>query len=322
MITFLCILSSLRLLFQIVVIKIMNTVRNKLSTWLFLILKKTMRFLPDRPYIKIMFFIWRWKRLDLNNPKTFCEKLQWLKLYDRRPEYTQMVDKYEVKKYVAGVIGEEYIIPTIGVWDSVSKIDWDILPKQFVIKCTHDSGSVIICKDKSVFDKYDAIKKLEEWMKRDYYINGREWPYKNVPHRIIAEEYIQPDVVTNDLPDYKYFCFNGVPKLMFVATERHNENDETRFDFFDMDYNHLDIKNGHPFANIIPSKPKNFELMKELSKKLSKGIPHVRVDFYEVNGRVFFGELTFSHWSGLVPFEPEKWDDILGSWIVLPSKTE
>ena len=258
------------------------------------------------------------KDLDLDIPKTFCEKLQWLKLYDRRPEYTRMVDKYEVKKFVAQKIGEEYVIPTLGVWDRFEDIDFASLPDRFVLKCTHDSGGLTICEDKTRFDKKKARLKIMECLNRNYYYHGREWPYKNVRPRIIAEKFME-DSICKELRDYKFFCFDGEPKALFVATER-QQADETKFDFFDMDYNHLDIRNGHPNAKQMPQKPQNFEKMKQLASILSDGIPHLRVDFYEVDGKIYFGELTFSHWSGMMPFDPEEWDGIFGGWIKLPKE--
>jgi len=283
-------------------------------------LLKLTHIIPDALYLKLRYRARFHQKLNLKNPKTFSEKIQWLKLYDRRPEYSMMVDKYEVKKYVADLIGEEYIIPTLNVWDSFDEIDFDTLPDQFVLKCTHDSGGLVICNDKANFDKEAAKKKIEASMKAKYYYHGREWSYKNVKPRIIAEEYME-DATTKDLRDYKFFAFNGDVKMLFIATERQEKDSETKFDFFDMEFNHLPFRNGHPNADVPPAKPQNFELMKELASKLSKGIPHVRVDFYEVDGKVYFGELTFCHWSGLMPFEPHEWDEKLGSWLELPQKT-
>lgn len=280
-------------------------------------LKKLSRILPDKTFIKLKYWTRFHKFPNLKNPKTFNEKMQWLKLYNRKPEYTTMVDKFEAKKYVAGIIGEEYIIPTLGVWDKFEDIDFDKLPDQFVLKCTHDSGGLCICKDKATFDIEKAKKKIKKSLKTNYYYEGREWPYKNVKPRIIAEKYME-DEKTKELRDYKFFCFDGEVKALYIASERFNENDETRFDFFDENFNHLPFTNGHPNAKVLPAKPQNFDKMKELASKLSKDIPHLRIDFYEVNGKIFFGELTFSHMSGFAKFEPEKWDIESGSWIKLP----
>ena len=281
------------------------------------IIRKTSRIIPDEPYIKLK-YRWSFGRYpDLKNPLTYNEKVNWLKLHDRKPIYTQMVDKYEVKGIVAKKIGEQYIIPTYGVWESFDQIDFDMLPDQFVLKGTHDGGSIVICKDKKELDKSAIRKKLTAALKENYYWHGREWPYKNVKPRIIAEAYMI-DNETEELRDYKFFCFNGVPKALFIATDRQRKGEETKFDFFDMDFNHLNIRNGHENAKVTPAKPVCFEEMKSLASVLSKGIPQLRVDFYEVNGKVYFGELTFSHWDAMIPFEPEKWDRIFGDWIELP----
>lgn len=269
----------------------------------------------DKYHIKKYWYARMPYRLNLKNPRSYNEKLQWLKLHDHNPMYTTMVDKYAAKKYVADIIGEKYIIPTLGVWNSFDEIDFDSLPNQFVLKCTHDSGGLVICKDKSKLDISKAKPELERSLLTDYYANGREWPYKEVPRRIIAEKYME-DTKTGELRDYKFFCFNGNVKWLFIATDRQNR-EEPYFDFFDMDFNHLPMKHGHPNAPVIPDKPVSFELMKELASKLSQGIPHVRVDFYEVDGHVYFGELTFFHHGGWTPFTPEEWDYIFGEEIEL-----
>ena len=273
------------------------------------------RLIPDKLYLQLLYRRLFNKKLDLRNPKSYNEKLQWLKLYDRRPEYSIMVDKYAVKKYVAKIIGERYIIPTLGVWDKTEDIEWDKLPNQFVLKCTHDSGGIVICKDKTILDKDRVCEVLRRCLKRNYFWAGREWPYKNVPPRIIAEKYME-DTKVSDLPDYKFFCFDGVVKALFIGTER--GSGDVKFDYYDADFNHLDLIQEHPMSGRVLPKPEHFELMKELACKLSKGIPHVRVDFYNINGSVYFGEMTFYHHGGVIPFHPESWDYTFGSWIVLP----
>ena len=275
--------------------------------------------LSSKGYLKLKYKACIGKTLNLKNPQTYNEKLQWLKLYDRKDIYTTMVDKYEVKKYVADIIGEEYIIPTLGVWDKFDDIDFDALPNQFVLKCTHDSGGLVIIKDKAKLNKVQAKKKIEKSLKTNYYLVGREWPYKNVPRKIIAERYME-DTETQELRDYKFFCFNGEVKALFVATDRGNINEETKFDFYDENFNHLPFLNGHPNAIKEIKKPINFDKMKELASKLSKGIPQIRVDFYEIDGGIYFGELTFFHHSGLTPFKPEEWDYKFGEYIKLPIK--
>ena len=281
--------------------------------------KKIVGLIPSKIWLSYRFKKKLGYSMDWKNPQTFNQKLQWLKVYDRKPIYTTMVDKYEAKKYVADIIGEEYIIPTLGVWDKFDDIDFDKLPDKFVLKCTHDSGGVLIVRDKANFDKESARKMFKIALSRCSYSVDREWPYKNVKPRIIAEQFMENEK-TQDLRDYKFFSFNGNTKAMFIATERASETEETKFDFFDMEYNHLDFRNGHPNAAVLPVKPQNFDLMKSLADKLSKGFPHIRVDFYEVNEKVYFGELTFFHWSGMKPFEPVEWDEFFGEWINLPRK--
>lgn len=248
------------------------------------------------------------QRPDLNRPRRYTEKLQKMILRDHNPLYHRLVDKAEVKSYVSSLIGEEHIIPTLGVWSRADDIDWDSLPDCFVLKCTHDSGSALICRDKASFDREAACEKLGAALSRDYWKVSREWAYKGVKPRIIAEAYLGDDVA-----DYKFFCFNGKPELLFVATERQKEGEEVKFDFFDMSFDHLDIRNGHPNASVPPARPEHFEEMKDLAARLSAGLPQVRVDFYELGGKVYFGEYTFYHFRGLVPFEPDGWDVKIGN---------
>lgn len=295
--------------------KIKKVIRNprKLAAYIWCCMA---HLFTDKAFLKVLFRLKMGYWMDFNNPKTYNEKLQWLKLHNRKPEYTKMVDKAGAKEYVANIIGEEYIIPTIGIWDSVDDIDFDKLPNQFVLKCTHDSGGIVICKDKSTLDIKAAKKTLRRGLKRDFYAVNREWPYKNVVPRIIGEEYMV-DESGYELKDYKWFCFDGEPKALFIATDRGIKGVETKFDFFDADFNHLPFTNGHPNADREIAKPLGFEKMKELAAKLSAGQPHIRVDFYDINGKVYFGELTFYHWSGTTPFEPKEWDYTFGSWINL-----
>ena len=281
-----------------------------------LLLNRVGRFVSDENFVKWTYYLTFRKKLDLDNPQTFNEKLQWLKLYDRREEYTQMVDKYEAKKFVANLIGEEYIIPTLGVYDSFDEIDFDKLPNQFVLKCTHNSGGIIICRDKASLDIPKARKQMTKWLKKNPFWSNREYPYKNIKPRIIAEQYME-DESGYELKDYKFFCFDGEAKYIFVATDRGKEGEETKFDFFDMDWNHLPFTNGHPNSPTSINKPENFEEMKALSRKLSTNMPHIRVDLYNISGKIYFGELTFYHWSGLTPFVPEEWDYKFGECISL-----
>lgn len=276
----------------------------------------------DALYLKLLYYFVMGKRLDLKHPKTFNEKLQWLKLNNRRPEYTTMVDKYAVKEYVASKIGKEYVIPTLGVWEKPVQIEWDKLPDRFVLKTTHGGGNtgVVICKDKSTFNREQAIAKLNRSLQSDIYINLREWPYKKVTKRIIAEEYMEDDE-SKELRDYKFLCFNGQVKFLFIATDR-QKREEPYFNFFDRDGNAMPFAQGHPVNPNVPHLPKNFVLMKQLAEKLSKGEAHMRVDFYEVNNKVYFGEITFFHFGGMVPFTPPQWDEKIGDWLKLPLNKE
>ncbi len=438
--------------------------------------------MSDQKFLEKKYYMKFGKKLELHNPQTFNEKLQWLKLYDRNQLYTTLVDKYAVREYIKEKIGEEYLIPLVGgPWKSFDEIDFNMLPNQFVLKCTHDSGGLIICKDKSKLDIKTARKKINKCLRNNYYWGNREWPYKNVPPQIIAEKYMtdgnnnflpvykffcfngepkiiqtiqndkQPnesidyfsidwkllklrqnfpnsekpferpeqlsamveiarvlskgksfvrvdlyiinnevkfsehtfysdsgtekfkpenwdtklgewiklseetgggdgvilnklvygvritekqkqeilfnsngDVVEinepltiSDLTDYKFFSFNGTTKAMFIATDRASTTEETKFDFFDMEFNHLPFTNGHPNADKMPICPSTFTHMKELAGRLSKGIPQARIDFYDIDGKVYFGEITLFHWSGMVPFEPDEWDKTFGDWIEL-----
>ena len=271
---------------------------------------------PAPAFLKRMYHICMGRELDLENPLTYTEKLQWLKLYDHRPEYATLVDKFAVKEYVAKKIGQEYVIPLLGVWDWAEDIDFDSLPEQFVLKTTHDSGSYVVCKDKSKLDIPAARKRMAKFLKRKYYNHNREWPYKNVPPRIIAEAYME-DRQFGELRDYKFFTFGGEPKVLYIAQGR-GRGEPTVADFFDMDFNHLPFTIDHDTAEVPPEKPRCFEEMKRLTAILSAGTPQLRVDFYEVDGRVYFGEMTFFHCSGMEAFHPEEWDRKFGDWVTLP----
>ena len=271
----------------------------------------------DKLYLKIMYFHRMGCRLNLASPSTFNEKLQWLKLNDRNPLYSTMVDKYEAKNYVASIIGEKYIIPTIGVWDKPEDIDWDSLPSQFVLKVTHDSGGLVICKDKSKLDIGAACKKIRKSLTRNYYLHSREWPYKNLRRRIIAEAYMEDDE-SAELHDFKIHNFNGEPKFTLVCRDRYSDSGLTE-DFYSVDWQHMPVKRPkHPNSMTLTSRPEELDEMYVLARKLSKDIPFLRTDFYIVNHKVYFGELTFFPASGMTPFIPEKWDAVFGQWLKLP----
>lgn len=272
---------------------------------------KVSRIVPDSWFLRIKFYRNFGRFPDLVHPRTFNEKLQWLKLHDRNPLYTRMVDKYEAKKYVAEIIGPQYIIPTLGVWDRAEEIDFDSLPDQFVLKATHDSGRVIICTDKSTLDRQKAIDEMRISLRRNFYAITREWPYKNVKPRIIAEQLLETGD-SEDLADYKIHNFNGIPKVILVCRNRFGETGLTE-DFFDPTWRHLDVRRPeHPNAPVLENKPEELAQMLELSRKLSKDYPFMRTDFYCVSGKIYFGEITLYPASGCVPFIPESFDVLLG----------
>ena len=258
------------------------------------------------------------KKLNLDNPQTFNEKLQWLKLNDRKPQYTLMVDKYAVKDYVKNKIGEEYIIPTYGVWNNFDEINFEKLPDNFVLKCNHDSGSVIVCKSKKLLDIKKARKKMNRALKRNYYKAYREWPYKNIKPKIFAEKFLEDG--NNCLMVYKFLCFNGEAKIIQVI-----QNDKTAdecINYYDTNWQLLSLKQNYPNATNDIKPPQKLQQMIKLSNKLSKGFPFLRVDWYETFGVVKFSEFTFYSDAGFAKFEPEEWDLKLGEMIKLPEKTK
>lgn len=286
------------------------------------IFERLLRLIPDSLYLRILYKknVGRWP--DLKNPQTFTEKIQWLKLHNRKPEYSVMVDKYLVKDYVAKIIGEEYIIPTLAVWNKVEDIDITGLPNQFVLKWNHDSGSIVICRDKSTFDLESTKRKLANGARKNGFWYGREWPYKGVKPCIIAEKYLDPRPATNDLPDYKWYCFDGEPKFCQVIKDR---NSNETIDFFDTEWNHQQFVGLNPVngpavgpALVVPSRPQNLSEQIEIAKKLSKDIPFSRIDLYEINDKEYFGEVTLYPASGFGVFSPKEWDTILGSMLQLP----
>jgi len=275
------------------------------------LIKKHPRWFSDKYFIRVFWHEMFGYPLDLKHPVTFNEKIQWSKLYDRDPRFPDLIDKLKVKDWVAGVIGEQYVIPTLAVYDTPDDITLDGLPDRFVLKCNHDSGGLVICKDKSTFDLEAAKKALWKNFNYDFYEEYREWPYKEIERKVFAEAYIV-DSGSNDLPDYKLFTFGGVPHYMFIATGRQS-GQEVMFDFFDMDGNRLKVKNVHPNNPGDVALPQTFHTMKELAGKLGAGFKQVRVDFYEADGACYFGEMTFFHGAGFMPFEPFSFDQEMGN---------
>lgn len=284
---------------------------------LIIFLGKLSPLISDKLYIPLKFRLRMGQWPDLDDPQTFNEKLQWLKLYNRRSEYTMMVDKVKVKEYIAKKIGEEYIIPTLGVWDDPDNIDFDKLPNQFVLKCNHNSGfGMCICKDKSKLNIKKVKAKLRKGLKQDYFLASREWPYKNVERKILAEKFMVDESGT-ELKDYKLMCFHGKVKCCFVCSERYNEN-SLKVTFYDKEWNRLPFERHYPSSATEIKMPSKYHEMIRLAEKLSENIPFLRSDFYEINGRLYFGELTFFPGSGLEEFTPEEWDKRLGHFIMLP----
>lgn len=278
-----------------------------------------LNFVPDSVYLKWMFKAETGFRLDLRNPQTFNEKLQWLKIHDRNPLYTLLADKAAVRGYIEKLLGEQYLIPVLGIWESADDIDFGKLPDEFVLKCSHDSNSVIICRDKSNFDIDEARKKIKRRLKRNAYWGGREWPYKNISPRVIAEKYMY-DENQHELTDYKFFCFGGKAEFLYVSTGL--ENHETAaISFFDLDWKRLPFRREDykEYSGNVP-KPVNFEKMIRIADYLSSetGAPFVRVDLYEISEKVYFSEFTFTPCCGMMPFYPPEWDMIIGSMLKLP----
>lgn len=275
-------------------------------------IQSLMRFIPDRNYIELKYYYKTGKRIDWNNIQSFNEKMQWLKLYDRKPEYTTLVDKLQAKEYVSRIMGNQYIIPTIGVWDSIEDIDWNTLPEKFVLKTNHDSGGVCICNDKSTFNVEFAKKKLKHHLKHNYYYYGREWPYKYVKRKVFAEQYIYDDKCA-DINDYKVFTFNGIPRLIQVDFDRFNNH---KRNIYDVDWKYQEFELEYPtHPEVFIERPANLQMMLNMAKNLSGNIPFSRIDYYEVNKTLYFGEITLYPGSGFELFRPSEWDIKLGEYF-------
>lgn len=290
---------------------------NNKDAFVVRLLIKYPRLSTDKFFLEKIFKQKLGKPLNLKNPQTFNEKLQWLKLYYHNPILTSLVDKVTVKEYVADKVGEKYIIPTLGVWDSFDEIDFSKLPNQFVLKTNHDFGGIIICKDKKSFNYTQAKHKLNKHLKQNLFHAGREWAYKDVKPKILAEEYVGK-LGDDDVKDYKFYCFDGEPKILLISSGR--QTGDMKWNFYDMEFNLLNLTKSNKLSDGTMEKPVNFELMLELAKKLSVGFPFVRADFYNIEGEISFGELTFYPGAGYGKFEPEEWDYELGSYLNLPAK--
>ena len=302
--------------------KLKKALRSPLGTIITIVGPEKMSFLSDEVFIKAVFKMRVGYRLNLDNPQTYNEKLQWIKLYDRDPRYTIMVDKVKVRDLISKTIGDQYLIPCIGVWNSEEEIDFESLPEQFVLKCNHNSGiGMCICKDKSELDIPKVKAELRKGLNQEYFYHSREWPYKNVPKRIIGEKYMV-DESGEELKDYKVMCFNGEPKLIELHMGRFTDHQSQ--DFYDTEWNKTKMTQGglslYGGTEVVMPKPETLDEMLSLSRILSQGIPHVRVDWYSINDRLYFGELTFFDGSGFDPYDNPEDDLLLGSWIKLPDR--
>lgn len=295
--------------------KIFQLLRNSKYRFLYLSSHGCFDSMPDKEYLSKLFNAKMGYDINWDNPITFNEKMQWLKVYDRKPQYTTMVDKYAVREYLPSLIDSKHIVPLLGVWDNPDLIDITALPDQFVLKTTHGCGGMFICRDKKDFNIAAAKRKLKKGMSKNYYYHVREWPYKDVKPRVIAEPYLQDGEELN-LRVYKVFNFGGVPTL--IQTIQNDKTKNETIDYFDTDWNLLELHQNYPNSPNPSKKPQSLELILELSRKCSSGHPFLRTDWYEVNGQVLFSEFTFFSDAGMEPFYPAEWDEKLGRLINLP----
>lgn len=298
--------------------KIARAIRNPRQGISSMLRKLPPSWLSDRAFIRYDFCHYMGRFPDLYHPVTFNEKLQWLKLHDRRPLYVELVDKYLAKEHARALLGDEFIIPTLGVWDSFDQIDFQTLPDQFVLKTTHDKGGEVIVRDKDRLDLPSARLKLQTHLARNYFYAHREWPYKNVRPRIIAEQYIH-DPDHPQLTDYKFFCFDGRCRMILVCTDR---DTRPRYGFFDTSFRQFPFSQGRPLGDRQVCPPPDLDRMIAIAERLSAGIPHVRIDLYSVQRRIYFGEYTFFTSAGSEAFDPPAWDATIGSWLSLPQELQ
>ncbi len=305
--------------------KLLRHIKNPRHWYALLANKGLLNWMSDKAYLKLAFRMEMRQKLNLKKPRTFNEKLQWLKLYDRDPLYTQLADKYGVRWFIGETIGSEYLIPLVGgPWKSFDEIDFDTLPDQFVLKCTHDSGGLVICRDKATLDIEKARQKIEKCLKKSFYPLSREWPYKDIQPRIIAESYMEDENPALGLTDYKFFCFNGEPKALYIS-EGLEDHTTAKISFFDIDGKRLPFYRSDFAPLEDPVKlPDNLSEMAQLAKKLARQVDcaFVRIDLYSICGRIYFSEVTFFPCGGMLPFKPAHWDNILGQWIQLPFEQE
>lgn len=297
--------------------KIAKLLNNPLTLYSYATSKGFTKWVSDDMHLRILYRGKFGAKLDLKNPRSFNEKLQWLKLYDRNPLYTTLVNKYTVKDWVAEKIGTEYVTRTYAKWDKVEEVDISDLPEKFVLKTNHDCGGIVICRDRKTFDFETAKQRLAEHLNRNYFWGGREWPYKNVEPCVFAEEYLESDGLNTGLTDYKFYCFNGDPRLLYIS-QGLEDHETAHISFLTLDWQFAPFaRNDYRPFNELPKKPMTFDKMIEIAKKLSAGIPFVRIDLYEINGKPRFSEITLTPSSGFMPFEPKEWDLRVGALINL-----
>ena len=292
--------------------KIIRAIRNP-RQYLLVVVRRLVHVLPQNIYLELLFYLSVGYRLNLKRPRSFNEKLQWLKLHRHVDRDSLLVDKFEVKSILGEMIGEEYIVPTYGIYTKFDEIDFTALPDKFVIKTTHQSGGVVVCTDKAKLDIPLARKTINDKLQKNLYYWGLEWPYKKVPPRIIVEEYIGNG---EDIKDYKLMCFNGRFRCSFVCSER-NSRSGLKVDFYDETWSLMPFTRHYPNSGVLTPKPVNYERMIAIAEKVSAGIPFLRVDFFEVEGKLYIGELTFYPGCGFEEFNPREWDYVLGDWIDL-----
>lgn len=272
--------------------------------------------LRDSTFLKLKYKLRTGKKLNLKAPKTFNEKMQWLKIHNRKPLYTQMADKFAARELVKKVIGSEHLIPVYGVWEHAKDIDFSMLPDQFVLKCNHDCGSVVICKDKRAINQAEICEKLETSLKDNYFWHGREWPYRDIEPKIMAEKYVGG---ATGITDYKFFCFDKVPKFLYISTGL-EDHATAQISFFDLNLNRMPFRRNdyHPLCDNYVF-PDNFLEMKQIAERLANvtDTPFIRVDLYSIEGQIYFSEFTFFPCGGMLPFEPDEWDEKLGAWVHL-----
>lgn len=301
--------------------KITKLIKNPYRIFSVLAVKGCFDRLPDERFLRLQFRaqLGRWPELE--HPQTFNEKLQWLKLHDRRPEYSMMVDKYRVRDYIREKIGEEYLIPLLGIWDAPDEIDFDALPDQFVLKCNHNSGKgLCICRDKSRLDIEKVKAELRQGLAQDYYLTGREWPYRDVPRKIICEKYMEDYQSKNGLVNYKFYCFNGEPRFLHVSEAVDNHAcAKVSYLTLDWEFAPYERTDYAPYKN-LPRKPLHYNTMLDFCRKLSEGVPFLRVDLYEINYKIYFSELTFFPGSGFTPYRNPEHDSDMGSMLTIPQE--